>query len=187
MPSLTVVKLKPQRAPPPPIETETDVQEPSQEDLEALIATSPGAHAAQAAQAGADDSAEALESADPQAAAQAPVLTGADLAFDEAMADLKTGNISGAVLKLQTFAAENPRHAQSDNALYFSGVGLMSLDDYGGAASAFERVLSEYPAGDARLESMLKLAECRMRLNQKDDALALFARVIETYPGTDAA
>ena len=62
--------------------------------------------------------------------------------------------------------------------------GVMKAED---AASAFERVLSEYPAGDARLESMLKLAECRMRLNQRDDALALYARVIETYPGTDAA
>lgn len=173
MPDLTVVKLKPRAQAAPPIRTETDVQEPSSDDLQVLLAS-----AKSRSDDGADDDAEDELPMDPN---------GADAAYDRAMTALKTGNVSGAVLQLQTFAQENPRHAQSDNALYFSGVGLMALGDFDGAAKAFQRVLDEYPAGDARMQSLLKLGDCRVRQNQKDDARALYAKLISTYPGTTAA
>ncbi|MBX5482987.1 MAG: tetratricopeptide repeat protein [Myxococcaceae bacterium] len=171
VPSLTVVKLKPSHRAAPPIATATEVQEPSAEDLDALLERAVA------------DGAASRKSAADAANARAE----ADRLYEEAMAALKTGNVSGAVLKLQTFAAEHPRHPQSDNALYFSGVGLMSLEDWEGAAKAFTRVLDEYPAGDARMDSMLRLADCRLKQNHPDDARALYARLISLYPGTTAA
>lgn len=166
VPDLTVVKLKPKHEPPPPISTRTEVQEPEAEQLQDLLL---------AANEGTEGDGEKPD----------PAL--GDAAFDQALGALRTGNVSGAVLKLQTFAEQNPRHARADNALYYSGVGLMALDDPQGAAAAFERVLKEYPAGDARMEAMLKLADCRLKLNQKDDARTLYGSLISTYPGTAAA
>lgn len=166
VPSLTVVKLKPKKEPAPPLPTQTAVQEPEAEELSVLLETEADA---------AEDAAQAVD----------PAL--ADAIFDQAVSSLRTGDVSGAVLKLQSFAEENPRHPKSDNALFYSGVGLMALDDLAGAATAFERVLKEYPAGDARIDSMLKLADCRLKLNQKDDARSLYAKLISNFPGTDAA
>lgn len=165
VPELTVVKLRPRENAPPPLATATVVQEPSP----LAVAAPPDEE---------EDAEDAPAPVDPAEA---------ERAFEEAMGALKTGNVSGSVLKLQTFATSNPRHARSDNALYFSGVGLMSLEDWAGAAGAFERVLNEYPAGDARIDALLKLADCRLKQNQKDDARALYARLISTYPGTSAA
>lgn len=171
VPELTVVKMTPRRDKAPPLETRTEVQEPPEEQLEALLETS-----AQDAAAQSESSAEA----------QAQHNLG-EAAFEQAMSALKTGNVSGAVLMLQSFAEEYPRHARADNALYFSGIGLLGLDDVDGAMRAFQSVLAEYPAGDARIDSLLKLADCRLKLNQKDDARALYAKLISTYPGTEAA
>lgn len=167
VPDLAVVKLKPRRDAAPPLPSGPDVQEPSGEELQALIEGE-------------------REEEDAPAPTEAALDT-AHRAFEDAVSALRTGNISGAVLQLQSFAEEHPRHPQSDNALYFSGVGLMSLEDFEGAASAFERVINEYPAGDARIDSMLKLADCRVRQDQRDDARSLYGKLIATYPGTAAA
>jgi tol-pal system protein YbgF len=100
---------------------------------------------------------------------------------------MKTGNVSGGIARLQKFAAENPRHPKADNALYYSGVGLMAESDFDGAANAFEKVLSAYPAGDAVMGSTLRLAECRARLKNTRAARALYTQVVNKYPGSAAA
>lgn len=181
VPELAVVRVKPRKQAAPPLHTETDVQEPSSDELDALLTQAAGAYDAQT------DDAEGDGSVDLSAEGQAAAAAAADHTFEQALASLKTGNVSGAVLALQAFSAEHPRHPQSDNALFFSGVGLMALDDFEGAARAFDRVLKEYPAGDARLDAMLHLGDCRVRLNQKEDARSLYAKLISAYPGTAAA
>ena len=60
-------------------------------------------------------------------------------------------------------------------------------NEFDRAAQVFERLISTYPAGDAVLDGMLRLAECRLKLNQRDDARALYTRVITQFPGTAAA
>ncbi len=166
VPELTVVKLKPKAEPAPKIETATAVQEPDDDAVEIFLS---------------NDAPPAPEKN------TAPDALFAETAFQEGMQSLKTGNVSGAVLKLQEFVVTWPRHAHADNALYYSGIGLLGLQDFEGAAAAFEQVLAEYPAGDARMESMLKLADCRLKLNQRDQASDLYAKLINTYPGTTAA
>jgi tol-pal system protein YbgF len=168
VPQLEVVKLAPKPDPTPRIETDTSVQEPDEASVELLLTES--------------NAREGVEKATPS-----PDALFAEAAFREGMQALKTGNVSGAVLKLQEFVVTYPRHARADNALYYSGIGLLGLEDYEGAAAAFERVLAEYPAGDARIESMLKLADCRLRLNQRDQASDIYAKLINSYPGTSAA
>ncbi|HSP78336.1 MAG TPA: tetratricopeptide repeat protein, partial [Myxococcaceae bacterium] len=118
---------------------------------------------------------------------QKEVVTALDVEFEQAVAALRTGNVEGGVARLLRFAEENPRHSRADNALYFGGLGLIGLKDYASAARTFETLISSYPAGDAVLDGMLRLAECRLRLNQKDDARALYTRILTQFPGTAAA
>ncbi|MGA9525444.1 MAG: tetratricopeptide repeat protein [Myxococcaceae bacterium] len=173
VPELEVVKLKPSAAPAPKIEIETSVQEPDDGTVELLLT---------------NDSAPEKAGAERDVGRDAQTTElFAEAAYGDGMQALKTGNVRGAVLKLQEFVTTYPRHARADNALYYSGIGLLGLDDYENAATAFERVLAEYPAGDARIESMLKLADCRLKLNQRDRASDLYAKLINTYPGTTAA
>jgi tol-pal system protein YbgF len=168
-PELTVVKMKPRTDEAPPLDTSTEIQEPVSEEIGELGRLRRTAR---------DGDAPEGEPIDPELA---------EAEFEGALAGLKTGSFSGAVLKLQAFAAAHPRHARSDNALYYSGIGLLAMDDVAGAARAFDRVIAEYPAGDARIDAMLKLAECHTRLDQKDGARELYARIASTYPDSAAA
>jgi tol-pal system protein YbgF len=180
MPKLAVVKLKPREeqdegeavlytneGTAPKLDTSTPVMEPAPEVLQEL------AQVRKAPAAG-----------EGEPAVESSVL---DRQYEGGLEALRTGNVAGGVLKLQRFAQENPRHPKADNALYFSGIGQMGLDAHAEAAKTFEQLLSAYPAGDAVVDAMLKLAECRMRLNQKKDAKALYVQLISQYPGTAAA
>jgi TolA-binding protein len=166
VPELTVVKLKPKNEPAPALPTRVAVVEPDEDQVEMFVSSSP-------------------EPSEPPAA---PVNNEAlDAEFEQSMSALRTGNVQLGVTKLQAFAAQNPRHSKADNALYFSGLGQMGLKDFAAAAILFESLIETYPAGDAVLDGMLRLAECRVKLNQPDDARALYTRVITQFPGTAAA
>ncbi|WP_375765948.1 tetratricopeptide repeat protein [Archangium gephyra] len=173
-PELAVVKLKPRNEPAPALPTRVAVVEPAPDDMEMFISSAPEEDAAPAA-AQVSEPSEELDSA---------VL---DAEFEQAVAALRTGNVEGGVTRLQAFAEEHPRHPRADNALYFSGLGQMGLKDHPSAVKSFERLIASYPAGDAVLDGMLRLAECRLRLNQKDDARALYTRILTQFPGTAAA
>lgn len=173
VPDLTVVKLKPKDEPAPPLPTKVAVVEPDTDDVELFVSSSP------------ESSAPATPASEP---APSPVVTAAlDAEFEQAVAALRTGNVEPGVAKLQSFAEQNPRHPRADNALYFAGLGMIGMNNHEGAAQVFERLISTYPAGDAVLDGMLRLAECRLKLNQRDDARALYTRVITQFPGTAAA
>lgn len=173
-PELAVVKLKPRNEPAPPLPTRVAVVEPAPDDMEMFISSAPEGDGASAT-ADASEPREELDSAVLEAE------------FEQAVAALRTGNVEGGVTRLQAFAEEHPRHPRADNALYFSGLGQMGLKDFASAVKSFERLIEKYPAGDAVLDGMLRLAECRLRLNQKDDARALYTRILTQFPGTAAA
>jgi tol-pal system protein YbgF len=153
------------------------VVEPEPEDMEAFVSASPS-----------DGSSSGLSSGP---AVEEPEERGdpalAEAEYEQAVAALRTGNVEGGVARLRRFADENPRHPRADNALYFSGLGLVGLKDYQTAARVFERLIDTYPAGDAMTDGMLRLAECRQRLNQEDHARALYTRLVTQFPGTAAA
>lgn len=170
VPDLTVVKLKPRSEPAPALPTHVEVVEPEPEDMEAFVAA--GSSEPQRPKA------DPLDEPDPD------VL---EARFQQALAALRTGNVQGSVEQLKRFAEEHPRHARADNALYFGGLGLMGQGEHAAAAPLFERLISSYPAGDTVLDAMLRLAECRLKLNQREDARALYTRVLTQFPGTAAA
>jgi len=160
MPSLAVVKLKPRAA--PPIDVRTPVQEPDGELVAALSRSS-------------------------TAAADAPDATQLDGEFAQAQEALRTGNLGGGVERMERFAETHPRDPRADDALYLAALGELGQDEPARAARLLETVLQRYPAGDVVQQSMLKLADCRIRLKQPAEARALLARIVTTFPGTPAA
>jgi tol-pal system protein YbgF len=165
-PELTVVKHKPKTDPAPRLDTQVDVREPAPLFVRELPAPAER------------QDVDPVPSTDPAVA---------DAEYERGVAALKTGNVEGGVTRLLAFAQQYPAHGKADNALYFAGLGQMGLQDYAAAAGTFDRLIEEHPAGDAVQDGMLRLAECRVRLNQASDAKALYTRVVLNYPGTAAA
>jgi len=168
VPELAVVKLRPKADAPPRLDTTTPVVEPSAEVLEELAQEQRRTPSREAGEGEAD-----------------PAM--ADSEYAAGLEALRTGNLAGGVQRLQRFSLDYPRHAKADNALYFSGIGLMGEESWSEAAKTFLQVLSQYPAGDAVVDALLKLAECRTHLNQRKEAKALYVQLISQYPGTAAA
>lgn len=160
MPPLAVVKLKPRRDPAPKIDTSVEIEEPSESVL------------AEVAPADVPDNADQLI---------------ADAQFERGMQALKTGNSELGIAQMKQFTTDWPRHPRADNALYLSGLAMMADKDYGKASESFERVVVQYPAGDAVLDSLLKLAECNLKLNHPREARATWEQIVSHYPGTAAA
>ncbi|MBN9684293.1 MULTISPECIES: tetratricopeptide repeat protein [unclassified Corallococcus] len=180
---LTVVRLKPKKEPAPRINTAVAVMEPDADQMEMFISPVEGSSGTGSVGLGsAMGSTTAARMEPPE---KDPDILDAE--YERAVAMLRTGNVEGGVETLTRFAAENPRHPRADNALYFSGLGQMGLKDAAGAARTFEKLIKNYPAGDAVQDGMLRLAECRVRLNQAVDARALYTRVVTQFPGTAAA
>ncbi|RKH67830.1 hypothetical protein D7X55_33760 [Corallococcus sp. AB049A] len=171
---LTVVRLKPKKEPAPRINTAVAVVEPDPDQMEMFISPVEGSSGT-----------GSVMPARVEVPEKDPDILDAE--YERAVAMLRTGNVEGGVDTLTRFAADNPRHPRADNALYFSGLGQMGLKDTVGAARTFEKLIKNYPAGDAVQDGMLRLAECRVRLNQAVDARALYTRVVTQFPGTAAA
>lgn len=176
IPTLTVVKLKPKKEAAPKLRTDVEVREPSSSEV---LEPSPEVLAAMKKIA-------AEQRGEPSEPEEIDPATG-DQLFEKGLDALKTGNVSGGVEQLQKFAGAAPQHAKADNALYFSGVGLMGLNSYEDAARTFEEVVTRYPAGDAVQDSLLKLAECRIKLNKPEQARAVYQKIVSRFPGTAAA
>lgn len=164
MPELTVVKLKPKREAAPKLGTHVDVVEPEPEVISSLAQVLP---AETSPYEGDAERGEAM--------------------FNKGMAALKTGDVEGGIAQLQQFVSDDPKHTKADNALYFSGVGYMGLNDYEDAVGVFEAVVKKYPAGDAVVDALLKLAECRVKLNQAAVARKVYQRIVNEWPDSTAA
>ncbi len=160
LPPLTVVKLKPRKEAAPRLETNVEIAEPPESITQELKDGAPP-----------DDADLAM----------------AEAQFDRGLEMMKTGNSEAGVAQMQQFVTDWPRHPKADNAIYFSGMAFLAAKDFEHALQSFERVVTQYPAGDAVLDSMLKLADCRMKLKGPREARATWEKIVATYPGTTAA
>ncbi|MDP3155335.1 MAG: tetratricopeptide repeat protein [Archangium sp.] len=160
LPPLTVVKLKPRKEAAPKLETNVEIAEPPEPITQEIKDGAPP-----------DDADLAM----------------AEAQFDRGLEMMKTGNSEAGVAQMQQFVNDWPRHPRADNAIYFSGMAFFAAKDFEHALQSFERVIAQYPAGDAVLDSMLKLADCRMKLKGPREARATWEKIVATYPGTAAA
>ncbi len=160
LPPLTVVKLKPRKEAAPKLQTNVEIAEPSESITQEFKTETPP-----------DDADLAM----------------ADAQFTRGLEMMKTGQSEAGVAQMQQFVTDWPRHPKADNALYLSGMAFLSTKDFEHATQQFERVINQYPAGDAVLDSMLRLADCRFKLKGPREARATWEQIVSTFPGTAAA
>jgi TolA-binding protein len=106
----------------------------------------------------------------------------ADHAFAQAVSKLNAGDLQHAENELLAFAGQHPRHTAADNALYLAGLIREHNGDCAGAVALFDRIPLTYPAGDAVLPSMVEKGRCLTRMQRKDEARELFARIVREHP-----
>lgn len=173
LPPLTVVKLKPKKEAAPKLETVVEVSEPPESITQELR---------EKAQERAEREDDAKDAPPDDAD-----LSMAEAQYERGLESMKTGNSEAGIAQMQQFVTDWPRHPKADNALYLAGTSFFAAKDYEHALPLFERVISQYPAGDALLDSMLKLAECRLKVKGPREARATWEKIISGYPGTSAA
>jgi TolA-binding protein len=106
----------------------------------------------------------------------------ADHAFAQAVSKLNAGDLQHAETELLAFAGQHPRHTAADNALYLAGLIREHDGDCAGAVALFDRIPLTYPAGDAVLPSMVEKGRCLARMQRKDEAREILARVAREHP-----
>lgn len=167
-----MVKLKPKKEAAPKLETVVEVSEPPESITRELKQREDDADAKDEGKDAPPDDAD---------------LSMAEAQFERGLESMKTGNSEAGIAQMQQFVTDWPRHPKADNALYLAGTSFFAVKDYEHALPLFERVIGQYPAGDALLDSMLKLAECRLKLRGPREARATWEKIISGYPGTTAA
>ncbi len=115
---------------------------------------------------------------DPNIRAQAE----GDHAFAQAVQQLNAGDFLSAQTSFLSFAQRWPRDASADNAVYFAGLARAASHDCAGALPLFDRVMHDYPAGDARVPARLEKGRCLLMLGRSQEARAALARLVDESP-----
>jgi tol-pal system protein YbgF len=121
-------------------------------------------------------------------AAQATVTGGsAEAEYQAAFNLLKDGKYDEASTALRDFVAKYPQHELAPNAMYWLGEAHYVRRDYPAALAAFEGLLNDYPGNRKTPDALLKVGYCQAELKRPGPARTALARVIQEFPGTQAA
>lgn len=188
---LAVVRLAPQAAPTPPA---PQLEEPEDDSFIFIVDGGDGSPAPAARAAGARIAAGGPtggpDSAPPIATEvelREPDALAGDDGYESGLASLARGDVDDAVSLLERFLSQHARDGRADNAGLALGDAYRKKQLPGRALQAYERVATDYPAGDAVPDALLRYGETCLSLGRGAAARAAFERLIETHPGTDAA
>jgi tol-pal system protein YbgF len=107
--------------------------------------------------------------------------------YDSAYADFASGQYSLAILGFETFLKTFPKTEQADDALLYIGDAYALDRKPDQAIGAYDRVIAEYPTGDAAPLAYYKRGMELARLKQYEQARESWQTVIDKYPDTDAS
>jgi tol-pal system protein YbgF len=107
--------------------------------------------------------------------------------YDTAYADYASGQWSLAIQGFETYIKTFPRTEQTDDAQTYIGEAYMLDGKFEQAAAAYEKVITNYPAGDMVAMAYYKRGLALVRLNQPDRARESWQAVIEKFPDSDAS
>lgn len=85
------------------------------------------------------------------------------------------------------FLQQYPKHAYSDNAIFWRGESYFQLKDYQKASVEFDRVVREFPNGNKVPDALLRAGICSLRLSKPEQAKTSFSLLMKKYPESVAA
>ncbi len=102
--------------------------------------------------------------------------------FDAAMNLLSKGQYDEASAAFRGFADANPQDALTPNAVYWVGAIAYTRKDYPGAARAFVEEIKKYGTAQRAPDSMLKLGQSLIAMNQKPQGCTTLEALPGKYP-----
>lgn len=82
------------------------------------------------------------------------------------------------------FAKENPKAAQTPDALYKSGLSLYHLKYYSQAVETWQRLMSQYPQAPQTQLAAFQMADTLFRAQKYPDAVNAYKQIIAAYPNS---
>ena len=159
-----------------------------------------------------DSRLERLESAGPAPAAQAPVTparpatstpprpstggvpaasagdpAGEQSAYDAALSSLRKGDYVASARGFQAYLTQYPDGALAANAWYWLGESYYATQNYPIALRSFDTLLTQFPGSSKAPDAMLKKGYAQIELGDGGPGRQTLNRVINDYPGSDAA
>jgi len=163
-------------------------------DLDTRIQRIEGGAAATPGSAGAGGAATppsrtAAASANPPSPAPEAPASGADDqgAYTAAFEALKRGDYVESARAFQAYLRAFPQGALAPNAWYWLGESYYVTQNFPIALQAFESLLSQFPDSAKAPDALLKKGYCQIEMGEVGPGQVTLNRVINDYPGTDAA
>ena len=113
----------------------------------------------------------------------APPVNDPHAQFETAMHLLAKQDYDAAIAAFHGFTDANPRDPEVPDALYWMGSASYVQKDFAGAAHSFAELVTKYPTNRHGAESMLKLGQSLIAMNQKDEGCTALRALPSRYPG----
>jgi tol-pal system protein YbgF len=102
--------------------------------------------------------------------------------YNMAYADYLKGNFQLAIDGFKIYVDNFPQSPFADNALYWIGECYFSQEEYEQAIDRFNELILTYPLGDKIPAAYLKKGISLVKLDRKEEALAVFKLLVSKYP-----
>lgn len=125
----------------------------------------------------------------PEVVAQetTPVPLAGQAIYDRGYTLYHQGRYLDAESSFQRFLQAHGDTGLADNARFWIGESRFARGDFMGALLAFQEVLDQHPTGNKIADSLLKLGDCLLELDNADGARQRYEEVARRYPGSAAA
>ena len=108
-------------------------------------------------------------------------------AYDIALAALRQGDYVESARSFQAFLSDYPSAPLAPNAWYWLGESYYATQNYPIALRSFDTLLSSFPDSPKVPDAMLKKGYCQIELGDAGAGRLTLNRVINEFPGSDAA
>ena len=131
--------------------------------------------------------AQAGQSGQPPRAAAPQSGKGEAAAYQAALKPALAGRAAESIPRFQKFLQTYPQGRYAANAEYWIGEGLYSQGKYQEALAQFQKVDATWPRHHKNADALLKAGMTMSRLGDKEGAAQAYKKVLERFPGSEAA
>jgi len=107
--------------------------------------------------------------------------------LDNAKAQLKEGNYTGAETMLSRFLDLHPNHSRADEATYRRAEAAMKAENFEQAVLRYQEVIDQFKGSTFAPWAMFRQGECFDAQGQGDNARVFYGEVLRIYPKSRAA
>ena len=104
--------------------------------------------------------------------------------YDEAFIQVRRGEYDTAINGFREFLKNCPDHDNAENAYYWIGECYYMLEKYVDAVTSLEYLIDQYKSSPNIGRALYKLARSKQELDQKQEAITLYQRLVDDYDGT---